>query len=68
MPKISNRYNEYLNMINGNYPHRLAIVVTVLLDRVYSIDDEYNFVNLREALIDMCKVTGKKNDDTLPVK
>ena len=37
MPKISNRYNKYLNMVNGNYPHRLAIVVTVLLDLVYSI-------------------------------
>lgn len=65
MPKISNRYNEYLNMINGNYPHRLAIVVTVLLDLVYSIDDEYDFENPREALIDMCKVTGKKNEDGL---
>lgn len=30
MPKIPKRYQKYLNMYQGNYPHRLSVVITVL--------------------------------------
>lgn len=62
MPKVSSKYKQYLNMTNNNYPHRLAIVVTVLLDLMYPLNKKYNFSRLEHILNSLCEYTGHSNE------
>ena len=58
MPKVSGKYRQYLNMKNGNYPHRLAVVITVLLDLMYPLNDKYSFKHLERILNSLCEILG----------
>lgn len=58
MPKVSGKYRQYLNMKNGNYPHRLAVVITVLLDLMYPLNDKYSFKHLERILNSLCETLG----------
>lgn len=59
MPKVATKYRKYLNMDNGNYPHRLAIVIISLLDLMYSLNKKYDFKYLKKTLNSLCKDTGR---------
>lgn len=58
MPKVSGKYRQYLNMKNGNYPHRLAVVITVLLDLMYPLNDKYSFKHLERIFNSLCEILG----------
>lgn len=68
MPQVPVKYKKYLNMINGNYPHRLAIVITALLDLMYPLNKKYNFDHLRIILNSLCKITENIDESNLAQK
>lgn len=55
MPKIPNKYRKYLNMRNGNYPHRLAVVIIALMDLMYPLNKKYKFKDLQKTLNLLCE-------------
>lgn len=59
MPKVFKKYQKYLNIDRGNYPHRLSVVIAVLLDLMYSLNPKYNFDYLVRKLEKLCE--GNKN-------
>lgn len=61
MPKIPARYKQYLNMNGDNYPHKLAVVILILIDLMYSVNEKYNFKKLQNILVGLCKLTNKKD-------
>lgn len=65
MPKIPKKYRKYLNMDGDNYPHRLSVVITVLLDSMYAINPKYKFDYLVKRLEKICKSAGKNNQNRL---
>lgn len=68
MPPVPSKYRQYLNMDGNNYPHRLAIVVTVLLDLMYPLNKKDNFSNLKSILNSLCKIQGKDREKELAQK
>lgn len=57
MPSIPKKYNQYLNIINGNVPHRIGSAICIILHLLREINPKYNVLKtIKPPLINLCMV------------